>query len=111
RMPADLKRSLAHEVARRQASLNDVAVAILASRSGVTFVPSWRRGAPPRPDGDVLLRLPRELKEKLARRAAERHKTTHDLIVETLSEGLGRPRKEQMSEKNGSKNGRPTDKV
>jgi len=111
RMPADLKRNLAREVERRQASLNDVAVAILASRFGVAFVPSGRRGAPPRSDGDVLLRLPRELKDKLARRATERNKTTHDLIVETLSEGLGRPRKEAMSEKNGSTNGRLTDKV
>jgi myo-inositol-1-phosphate synthase len=111
RMPPDLKRSLAREVERRRASLNDVAVAILASRFGVSFTPSGRRGAPPRPAGDVLLRMPRELKDKLARRATERHKTTHDLIVETLSDGLGRPRKEDMSEKNGSTNGRPTDKV
>src|SRR5262249_11496689 len=50
----------------------------------------------------------------LTRRAAERHKTTHDLIVETLSDGLGRQRKDQMSA-NGRKdqngNGRPDDKV
>src|SRR5262249_32295882 len=32
-------------------------------------------------------------------------------IVETLSDGLGRQRKDHMSEKNGSTNGRPTDKV
>src|SRR4029077_14516722 len=48
---------------------------------------------------------------RLTRRAAERHKSTHDLIVETLSDGLGGPRKEDMSEKNGSTNGRATDKV
>jgi myo-inositol-1-phosphate synthase len=111
RMPPGLKRSLAREVERRRTSLNDVAVAILASRFGVTFTPSGRRGAPPRPDGDVLLRMPRQLKDRLARRAAERHKSTHDLIVETLADGLGGQRKEDMSEKNGSSNGRPTDKV
>jgi hypothetical protein len=61
RMPADLKRSLAREVERRRASLNDVAVAILASRFGVAFTPSGRRGAPPSSAGDVLLRMPREL--------------------------------------------------
>ncbi|HUY71547.1 MAG TPA: inositol-3-phosphate synthase [Gaiellaceae bacterium] len=96
RMPVDLKRRLADEVARRQASLNDVAVAILASRFGVTFEPSGRRGAPPRPGGDVLLRMPRELKERLVRRAGERRRTTHDLIVETLTEGLDPQRKEAM---------------
>jgi myo-inositol-1-phosphate synthase len=96
-MPPDLKRRLAAEVERRRASLNDVAVAILASRFGVPFEPSGRRGSPPRPAGDVLLRMPRDLKDRLARRAGERKKSTHDLIVETLSEGLGR-RKEPMSE-------------
>jgi myo-inositol-1-phosphate synthase len=116
RMSPDLKQRLAAEVERREASLNDVAVAILASRFGVAFTPSGRRGAPPRPAGDVLLRMPRDLKERLARRAQERRKTTHDLIVETLSEGLG-PRKESMptkngkAEQNGHANGRPTDKV
>jgi myo-inositol-1-phosphate synthase len=114
RMPADLKRSLALEVERRGMSLNDVAVTILASRFGVSFTPSGRRGSPPRPAGDVLLRMPRELKERLARRAAERRKSTHDLIVETLSDGLGRQRKEQMSangKKDSNGNGRATDKV
>src|SRR6516164_10102570 len=95
RMPPDLKQRLAAEVERRNASLNDVAVAILASRFGVTFTPSGRRGAPARPAGDVLLRMPRDLKERLARRAQERRKTTHDLIVETLTEGLGQ-RKDPM---------------
>src|SRR5579871_485085 len=107
RMPPDLKRRLAGEVERRGASLNDIAVAILASRFGVMFQPSGRRGAPPRPAGDVLLRMPRELKDRLARRAGERRKSTHDLIVETLSEGLGR-RKERMPDTNGkhSSNGK-----
>jgi myo-inositol-1-phosphate synthase len=112
RMPPGLKRGLALEVERRGASLNDVAVSILASRFGVAFQPSGRRGAPPRPAGDVLLRLPRELKDRLVRRAAERRKTIHDLIVETLSEGLGQ-RKEAMATngKNGSGNGRTADKI
>ncbi len=108
RMPPDLKRRLTAEVERRQASLNDVAVAILASRFGVPFEPSGRRGGAPRPAGDVLLRMPRELKDRLVRRAGERRKSIHDLIVETLSEGLGRQRKEPMSTnaKNGSANGK-----
>jgi myo-inositol-1-phosphate synthase len=112
RMPAELKRRLVREAEGRSASLNDVAVAILASRLSVTFVPSGRRGAPPRSAGDVLLRMPRELKDKLARRAEERRRTTHDLIVETLSEGLGSQRKDAMST-NGKadSNGRTENKV
>jgi myo-inositol-1-phosphate synthase len=114
RMPTGLKRSLALEAERRRMSLNDVAVTILASRFGVSFTPSGRRGSPARPAGDVLLRMPRELKDRLARRAAERRKSTHDLIVETLSDGLGRQRKEQMSadgNKDSNGNGRATDKI
>ncbi len=117
RMSPDLRQRLAAEVERRDASLNDVAVSILASRFGVSFAPSGRRGAPPRAAGDVLLRMPRELKDRLARRARERRKTTHDLIVETLQEGLGQ-RKDGMATTHGKAhangnrtNGRATDKV
>jgi len=104
-MPAELKRALAREVERREASLNDVAVAILASRFAIPFTPSGRRGAPATDAGDVLLRMPRALKDMLARRAGERRKTTNDLILETLSERLGSTRKETMSA-NG--NGKPS---
>src|SRR3954468_24882133 len=92
RMPARLKRRLAEEVAVRGESLNDVAVGLLASRFAVPYVPTGRRGpagTAPRPHGDVLLRMPPELKEKLARRAPERRRNINDLIVETLAEGLG----------------------
>ncbi len=103
RMPAALKRELAREGDRRQASLNDVAVAILASRFAIPFSPSGRRGTAPRAGGSVLLRMPRELKERLARRARERRTTTTDLILETLAEGLRPTRKETMSaHKNGT---------
>ena len=120
RMPAELKRRLADEAESRGASLNDVAVSTLASRLGVPFDPSGRRGVAPSGTGDVLLRMPRELKDRLDRRAAERRRTTHDLIVETLSEGLGRQRKDAMSANgnadstaNGAaeSNGRGDDKV
>jgi myo-inositol-1-phosphate synthase len=109
-MPPELKRALAREVERREASLNDVAVSILASRFAIPFTPSGRRGAAPNDAGDVLLRMPRPLKDILARRAGERRKTTNDLILETLSERLGPKRKETMSA-NG--NGKPhsADKV
>src|SRR4051794_28411800 len=113
RMPSELKRRLAEEVAARGSNLNDVAVGILASRLAVPFVPTGRKGSDPRSSGDVLLRMPPELKQKLARRAAERRRNTTELIVETLSAGLGLTREEPMASTNGSSNGKPrsSDKV
>jgi len=100
-MPVDLKRRLADEVTRTKQSLNDIAVGILASRFAVPFVGSGRPGSPPKESGDVLLRMPPELKEKLTRRARERRRKTNDLIVEALSERLGSGRKEKMASTNG----------
>src|SRR5512142_524283 len=113
RMPRELKRRLAEEVAARGSSLNDVAVGILASRFAVHYTPTGRKAAAPRSSGDVLLRMPLELKDKLARRASERRKNTNDLIVEALSAGLGLEREEPMASENGSQNGtaRTQDKV
>jgi myo-inositol-1-phosphate synthase len=112
RMPAELKRRLAEEVSSRGSNLNDVAVGILASRFAVPYVPTGRKGSDPRSSGDVLLRMPPELKAKLARRASERRRATTDLIVETLATGLGMEG-EAMASTNGSANGtsRSGDKV
>jgi myo-inositol-1-phosphate synthase len=101
RMPAELKRRLGDEVARTKKNLNDVAVEILASRFAVPFAGTGRSGSPPKESGDVLLRMPPELKDKLTRRARERRRKTNDLIVETLSERLGIERKEKMASTNG----------
>jgi myo-inositol-1-phosphate synthase len=106
RMPAALKRRLAREVEARGSNLNDLAVEILASRFAVPFQGSGRRAGRPSSKGDVLLRMPAELKSKLTRRARERKRTTNQLIVETLSEQLDTSRKDQMASKNGSSNGR-----
>ena len=111
RMPDALKRLLSEEVRRSGSSLNDVAVGILASRFAVPFDPSGRPGRSPGRSGAVLLRMPAELKETLAARAAQRKRNVNDLIVETLSERLGG--KEPMASSNG-KNGkvrRSEDKV
>src|SRR5689334_3463634 len=105
-MPGELKRLLADEVRRTGQSLNDVAVGILASRFAVSFEPSGRPGKEPGKSGSVLLRMPAELKETLAARAAQRKRKVNDLIVETLSERLG---KEPMSTTNGK--ARRSDKV
>jgi myo-inositol-1-phosphate synthase len=107
RMPAELKRRLVREVEARRGNLNDVAVEILASRFAVPFQGSGRRGGRPSGKGDVLLRMPPELKERLSRRATERGRSVTQLVVETLSESLHDPkRKDTMASKNGSSNGR-----
>jgi myo-inositol-1-phosphate synthase len=107
RMPRELKRRLAQEVARSGRSLNDVAVEVLAARFAVPFRPSGRQGRVPGESGSVLLRVPPELKEKLASRAAQRKRNVNDLIVETLAERLG---KDTMASTNG-KPRRSDDKV
>jgi myo-inositol-1-phosphate synthase len=108
RMPGDLKRLLSEEVKSSGRSLNDVAVGLLASRFGVSFDPSGRPGKPPGSSGSVLLRMPAELKDKLAARARQRRRNVNDLIVETLTERLAG--KESMASTNG-KARRPDDKV
>jgi myo-inositol-1-phosphate synthase len=101
-----LKEQLAAEVTRAGSSLNDIAVGILAARFAVPFEPSGRKGAPPKGKGDVLLRMPVALKQKLDTRAAERGRSTNDLIVEILGERLGAAvpsrRKERMPSSNGN---------
>jgi myo-inositol-1-phosphate synthase len=106
-MPRELKELLAGEVHRTGQSLNDVAVGILASRFAIPFEPSGRPGKEPGKSGSVLLRMPAELKETLAARAAQRKRKLNDLIIETLSERLG---KEPMAATNG-KVRRSDDKV
>jgi myo-inositol-1-phosphate synthase len=103
-MPPELKRLLADEVRSSGRNLNDVAVGILAARFAVDFDESGRPGRDPGKSGSVLLRMPPELKDKLAARAAQRKRNVNDLIVETLTERLAG--KEPMASTNGS-NGKP----
>jgi myo-inositol-1-phosphate synthase len=98
-MPGELKRLLSEEVKSSGRSLNDVAVGLLASRFGVSFEPSGRPGKEPGSSGSVLLRMPAELKDKLAARARQRRRNVNDLIVETLTERLAG--KEPMASTNG----------
>jgi myo-inositol-1-phosphate synthase len=107
-MPPVLKRQLAHESARSGRSFNDVAVGQLAASVGVPFEPSGRPAGVTRESasGSVLLRMPPELKERLARRAAERGQNVNELIVRTLSERAGMTGKEPVASTNGSTNGK-----
>src|SRR3954453_4442294 len=106
RMPADLKRDLAGEVEATGGNLNDLAVGILASRFAVPFQPSGRRASGSSASGEVLLRMPPELKDKLSQRARERKRTLNQLVVETLEQRFDGSRKDTMASSNGSKNGR-----
>jgi myo-inositol-1-phosphate synthase len=108
RMPKTLKRRLAREVARRESTLNDVAVELLATDFGVDFTPSGRRGPVPGDTGAVLLRVPPELKRQLDAAARERHSSTNKVVVASLTERLdaSTPRKEPMPRRNGSENGK-----
>ena len=106
RMPATLKRELAHEVGRRDSTMNDVAVGILAQRFGVGFDPSGRRGPVPGDSGVVLLRLPAALKRTIQTEAHRRGVSTNAVIVHALADQLGVPletRKDTMATTNGSK--------
>src|SRR3989440_4039248 len=98
-MPRELKQRLAEGAGRRGGTRTGVAVGLLASRFAAPFEPTGRAGAVKGGDGrSVLLRMPSELKEKLSARAAERKRNVNDLIVETLSERLG---KDTMTSSNG----------
>src|SRR5687767_3656218 len=109
RMPSALKRALAREVSRRQETMNDVAVSILAERFGVAFEPSGRRGgSTPGASGAVLLRVPPPLKAALKDEAERSASTTNQLIVSTLTAAL--TGKDDMASTNGKTNGRARSK-
>jgi myo-inositol-1-phosphate synthase len=119
-MPGSIKRALVREVARRESTLNDVAVALLAERFGVRFSPSGRRRkAIPGAAGAVLLRMPPELRRELRAAAKRRKQNVNDLVLATLADALEVPfvsnRKDIMASTNGSPNGngrgRAQDKV
>jgi myo-inositol-1-phosphate synthase len=103
RMPLPLKKALVRETARREASLNDVAVGILADAFGVPFAPSGRRSPLPGASPAVLLRVPSDLKFELEKDAHREGTSVNDVITRALARGLSIPpnRKEAMSQQNG----------
>src|SRR5215212_9831995 len=116
RMPTRLKRRLAREVTRREATLNDIAVQVLADRFDVPFRPSGRRGTEPGESPSVVLRLPAALRDRIRAHADERATSANAVIVETLTDALDAnqpPRKDTMTEPKGRRNGqaRSSDKV
>ena len=110
-MPSSLKGALVRETARRNASLNDVAVGLLADEFGVAFTPSGRKSPLPGASPIVLLRVPIDLKYEIEDEAKRRGVSENDVIVRALADGLDIPhsttrRKDAMATTNGSKNGR-----
>ena len=100
-MPPELKRRLADAAGSSGGSLNDLAVGLLAASFGVAYETTGRPAARPGEGGDVVLRMPAELKERLTDRARRRRRTTNDLIVETLDARLGGRKESFMASTNG----------
>jgi myo-inositol-1-phosphate synthase len=91
RTPSSLKEALVRETARRGASLNDVAVGILADAFGVEVTPSNRRSPLPGSSPVVLLRMPEELKSAIQAEAFRLGSNTNDVILAALADELGVP--------------------
>jgi hypothetical protein len=91
RVPASLKDALVRETARRGASLNDVAVGMLADAFAVPYTPTGRRSGLPGASPVVLLRMPETLKREIQTEAFRTSTNTNDVIVRTLADGLGIP--------------------
>ncbi len=124
-----MKQALVRETARRVASLNDVAVGILADAFGIDYVPTNRRSPLPGSSPVVLLRMPEELKAAIQAEAFRLGSNTNDVILAALANELGVPyasnrsrtvpfgggrgKDTTMAETNGSQNGgaRSKDKV
>jgi myo-inositol-1-phosphate synthase len=113
-MPFSLKRALVRETARREASLNDVAVGILADAYDVSFAPSGRKSPLPGSSPVVLLRVPTDLKYELEQDARRQGTSVNDVILRALADGLAVPLtsdgKEVMATTNGKSRG-SNDKV
>jgi myo-inositol-1-phosphate synthase len=110
RMPPSLKSALVRETARRKASLNDVAVGLLADHFDVSFTPSGRTSPLPGASPVVLLRVPVDLKHEIEDEASRAGLSANDVVLGALAAGLGLTitpdRKGTMASTNGSKNGR-----
>jgi myo-inositol-1-phosphate synthase len=106
-----LKQALVRETARRGASLNDVAVGLLAEAFGVPHQPSGRKSPLPGSSPVLLLRMPGELRDAIQAEARRSGHTVNDVVLRALAHMLDVPfqsnrRKDPMATTNGSTNGR-----
>jgi myo-inositol-1-phosphate synthase len=117
-----LKNTLVRETARRGASLNDVAVGLLADSFGITYKPTGRKSALPGSSPVLLLRMPDAIRDAIQTESTATGQTINDVVLRALAHELGVPfasnrqrppaqedtgrRKDQpMAAPNGSKNG------
>ena len=91
RAPASLKQALVREAARREASLNDVAVGLLAGAFRVDYRPTGRKSSRAGSSPVILLRMPETLKHEIQAEAFRLGSNTNDVILHTLAEQLGVP--------------------
>ncbi len=129
-MPFSLKQALVRETARRDASLNDVAVGLLADSLGLDYRPTGRKSPLPGSSPVLLLRMPDEIRDAIQAESTATGQTLNDVVLRALAHELGVPftsnrqrptvrertgrRKDTpMAATNGSKNGsgRAKDKV
>jgi myo-inositol-1-phosphate synthase len=104
-----LKDALVRETARRGASLNDVAVGLLADAFGVPHRPTGRKSPLPGSSPVLLLRMSSELRDAIQAEARRSGMTLNDVVLRALARELDIPfasnRKEPMASSNGSQNG------
>ena len=104
-MPASLKKALVRETARRGASLNDVAVGLLADAFDVRFAPSGRRSPLPGREPGRPPPRPGRPEARAGEGRSREGTSVNDLITRTLADGLAVPRttkrKDTMSQQNG----------
>ena len=120
-----MKEALVRETVRRQASLNDVAVGLLADSLGLLYRPTGRKSPLPGSSPVLLLRMPDEIRRALQTESERTAQTLNDVILRALAHELGIPftsnrrrpaatgsgrGKEPMAATHGSKNGRARSK-
>jgi myo-inositol-1-phosphate synthase len=122
RAPLALKQALVRETARRDASLNDVAVGLLAESFGLDYRPSGRKSPLPGSSPVLLLRMPDEIHAAIQAESTATGQTLNDVVLRALAHELGVPfasnrqrplaregtdggKDHPMAATNGSKNG------
>jgi myo-inositol-1-phosphate synthase len=79
------------ETARRNASLNDVAVGLLAEALGLNYKPTGRKSPLPGSSPVLLLRMPDEIRDAIQSESTATGQTINDVVLRALAHELGVP--------------------
>lgn len=90
-VPAEIKDAIVDEVDRRGTNMNDVVVGILADAYSVRFDLSGRTSGVIGDSPDIVLRLPRTLKRKIAVDAARQEREIREVVIEHVASALKVP--------------------